>query len=247
MFGVRTGLAVTENHELHRIRRAPFAQYFSQSSIQKLELRIQSVVDKLSSRLQGLKGSGTPVDLKNLFACMTADVIGQYAFNQSYGFLDSLDFSPWWHDILMEVSQNGHTFKQFGIMLPMIKALPLWMLKLANPQMLALVQFQQRFRNQVLEAKGNIAGGEKHPDQTTNNYDILLNDNVRAQEKLTNHLTDETQTIVGAGTATTAHILAIASFRIIDGPPILQKLQAELTVVMSDAHIPKWQQLEQIP
>lgn len=86
MFGVKTGFAVTQNHELHRMRRAPFAHYFSKSSLQKLEPGVQSIVDNLTSRLDGLKGTGKPVDLKILFSCMTADVIGRKLL-RSFSFL----------------------------------------------------------------------------------------------------------------------------------------------------------------
>ena len=246
MFGVKTGLGVTKDHELHRIRRAPFAHYFSKGSLQKLEPSIQSVVDRLTSRLEELKGSGKSVDLKHLFACFTVEVIGQYAFNTTYDFLADPNFSPWWHDLLMIASQNGHMLKQFGFMLPMMKAMPLWMVKIVNPQMFALLELQQSSRKQVLEAKANIADGKVPSDRTTIFYEVLMNDNVRPQEKDTDHLQDEAQTIIGAGTMTTAHILAITAFHVIDNPAVLEKLQAELTTITAKEVTPKWHQLEQL-
>ena len=246
-FGIKTGLVVTENHELHRIRRAPFARYFSKSSLQRLEPRIQSVLDKLTMRLEGFKGSGTPIDLRNVFPCFTADVIGQYCFDDNYKFLDDPNFVPWWHDVIMAVSQNGHTLKQFGFILPMMEAMPLWMVKIMNPQVLALLELQQRFRKQVIETKANIAAGKIPFDRTTIFYDILLNDDIRPQEKETDHLQDEAFTIVAGGTITTAHILAATTFHVINNPSILEKLQAELANAMTVNTAIKWQQLEQLP
>lgn len=63
MFGLRSSFAVTESHDLHRIRRAALAHYFSKSSLQKLEPGVQAMVEKLVNRLQGWKGSGRNVNL----------------------------------------------------------------------------------------------------------------------------------------------------------------------------------------
>ena len=142
MFGLRSSLLVTESHELHRIRRGALAHYFSVQSLRKLEPGVQSQIDKMVSRLHGLKGSGTAINLLDLFASLTGDIIGQYAFAQPYGFLDDPDFSPYWHKIMMEVSINGHMLKQFGWMLPLMQSMPEWMVKIMNPLMLTLISFQ---------------------------------------------------------------------------------------------------------
>lgn len=264
MFGMKTAFLVTESHELHRIRRGVFAHYLSKATLQRLEPGIQSVMDKLVSRFQGLKGSSRNVNLLDVYACLTGDVVGQYAFAQTYGFLDDPGFSPYWHNIMMEVSQNGHVLKQFGWIMPLTKAMPDWLVKFIQPQMMSLLNFQrvcflistckyhtdklQGFRRQVIEAKETIARGEKPVGQETIFYDVLTNDEVRPQEKETDHLQDEAQTIIAAGTVTTGHILALTSYYLVDNPPILEKLQTELGNLMSKTGpSPKWQQLEQLP
>ena len=143
MFGLRYSFFATEDHDLHRIRRAAFAHYLSKASLQRLEPGIQSVVDNLVSRLHGLKESGKVLNLYNVYGALTGDVIGQYAFAQSYGFLQDPDFSPHWHHTMMDVSQNGHLLKQFGFLLPMMQAMPEWLVKLTTPQMMTLVNFQK--------------------------------------------------------------------------------------------------------
>ena len=106
----------------------------------------------------------------------------------------------------------------------------------------------QGYRKQVLEVKASISRGEKPSGQTTIFYDVLTHDDVRPQEKETDHLQDEAQVVIGAGTVTTAHILAIITYHIISNPSILSKLQEELATCMSQTQgRPKWQQLEQLP
>ena len=143
MFGIRSAFLVTESHELHRIRRNALAHYFSKQSLRDLEPGVQSQVDKLVSRLQGLKGTGTAINLLDVYACLTGDIIGQYAFAKPYGFLDDPDFSPYWHKIMIEVSQNGPMLKQFGWMLPLMQSMPDWMVLKTNPLMMTLINFQK--------------------------------------------------------------------------------------------------------
>lgn len=76
---------------------------------------------------------------------------------------------------------------------------------------------------------------------------MLTNPQVRPQEKETDHLQDEAQTIIQAGTVTTANILATTSFYIINNPSIRQRLSAELGTLISKTETPNWQQLEQLP
>lgn len=63
MFGIRSSFLVIESHELHRIKRAALAHYFSKSSIQRLEPGVQAMVDKLVARLQEVKCTGRNVNL----------------------------------------------------------------------------------------------------------------------------------------------------------------------------------------
>ena len=145
MFGVRTAMLATESPELHRIRRASVSHYFSKASLQKLEPGVQSQVDKLLSRIQALQGSGKVINLLDVYACLAADVVCQYAFAKPDGFLDDKDFAPFWHQSIMDVSQNGHMLKQFGFLMPLMKSMPKWMVKIMQPQMMALLEFQEVF------------------------------------------------------------------------------------------------------
>ncbi|KAL8789417.1 MAG: hypothetical protein Q9213_001174 [Squamulea squamosa] len=247
MFGLELAFFATIDHDLHRIRRNAFAHYLSKASLQKLEPGIQSVVDTMVRRLHEVKGTGKIINCKHLFGCLTGDVIGQYAFAQAYNFLEDPDFSPHWHQVLMDVSMNGHMLKQFPLMLPMMKAMPRWMVKLTTPNMIPLLNFQEAFRSQVINAKKEIAEGRKPIGQTNIFYDVLTNPEVHPSNKETDYLQDEAQTIIGAGTVTTNHILSLLHFYIIDNSRVQQKLQAELGALMVDHPTPKWSQLEQLP
>lgn len=68
------------------------------------------------------------------------------------------------------------------------------------------------------------------------------------QEKTLERLSDEGNILIGAGSETTAQILAVLSYHLISNPGILAKLREELETVMPDLNTPiKWQQLERLP
>ena len=100
----------------------------------------------------------------------------------------------------------------------------------------------------MVEVKAQLAKGIDIPGQRTIFYDILTNDSLRPQEMETQYLMDEAQIVIAAGTVTTAHILSVTCFHIVNNPEILATLQAELRTAMLDSQtqIP-WQKLEQLP
>ncbi len=54
-------------------------------------------------------------------------------------------------------------------------------------------------------------------------YDILANDQVRPQEKDSFHLRTESLGLIAAGTVTTAYLLAIVSYHLLENPHIRAK------------------------
>ena len=141
-FGIGTSTFGTDSHEIHRNRRAAVAPYFSKASVYQLEPIIQSIVDKLESRLTAIKGTGTVLNLIDVFTSLTADVIVQYTFAKPYGFMDSPDFDPHWYKVVMDVCEMSLIFKQFGWMESMMRKIPPWVVEKMNPQLSALTRLE---------------------------------------------------------------------------------------------------------
>ena len=91
------------------------------------------MVDKLISRLQTLRGTGTIVNLINVFPCLTSDVICQYAFASPYGYLDAPEFAPTWHKAVMEASEGSHFFKHFAWIEKIMRTIPTSIVKKMAP------------------------------------------------------------------------------------------------------------------
>jgi len=90
---------------------------------------------------------------------------------------------------MMEVSQSGHMLRRFGWMMPLMKSMPDRRVKVLQPQMATLLEFQARCRGQVMEVKQQITEGEKAPGQTTISWDVLTNPQVRPPGKGNSSLT----------------------------------------------------------
>jgi cytochrome P450 len=107
MFGTTNAAVGTIDHELHRLRRSALNPFFSKQAVTRLEPVIKANVDHLYRRLREFAGTGKPVNLSDAFTCLSADVIGAYAFGKEYGFLNSKDFFPRWR-LLMMVCEKVH-------------------------------------------------------------------------------------------------------------------------------------------
>jgi cytochrome P450 len=76
----------------------------------------------------------------------------------------------------------------------------------------------------------------------------LLNSDLGPEEKTLPRISEEGQTVVGAGTITTAHFLKTTSFHLLANPEILHKLKTELSSAIPNPGIPvQLQQLEKLP
>ncbi|KAL9099760.1 MAG: hypothetical protein Q9163_004791, partial [Psora crenata] len=246
-FGGANSTFKTIDHDLHRARRAVLAPFFSNASVQRLEPSVQQVADKLLARLQDLKGTGTKVNLINMFSAFSGDVIWQYAFAKSYLFVEQPDFAPHWYRWLIDIGDGGHLMEHFPWLEPLVTSMPLWLTKLMSPRMMPLINLQTLFTEQVNETKSDVYQG-KDTGKPTIIHDMLLNDQVRPQDKETAHLVSEGTAIIGAGTLTTAHTLSLLLFHLLDNPDILAKVRRDLKALMPDADAkPKWHQLNKLP
>jgi Cytochrome P450 len=142
MFGNSRSMLGTLPHAHHRLRRAALNPYFSKQSVAQLEPMICRVVENLCRRFREARETGEPVNLGYAFAALTMDVITEYSFSKSYGCVDAPDFSHQWPDIIDAVSEATHINKQFGWLLPLMKMMPLWVVRATNPNMMQLIYLQ---------------------------------------------------------------------------------------------------------
>ncbi|KAL9631283.1 MAG: hypothetical protein Q9204_004301 [Flavoplaca sp. TL-2023a] len=271
-FGPTNYAFATISHELHRTRRGAIAPFFSKTLVQQLEPSVVTMIQKLVNRLEKLKGTGTVVNLIEMYPCLTSDIICQYAFASPYGYLDMPEFAPLWHNALMDASEGFLFFSQFPWLETLMRKLPQPLVRELVPNLSSLflmtgemLRVFQMVREKVDQVQADLANDKKPDGQRTIFHDLFTNDSLSPEEKTPERLAAEGFSVVGAGSAfvvslwpchrlifsssqTVAHTLAVISYHLIANPDILKKLQDELAGVMpTDDSTPKWSRLEQLP
>jgi cytochrome P450 len=100
-------MAATEGHNMHRRRRAVIIPFFSVASVRKLEPVIRQHTEKVLARLEQ---ASEPVEMNLLFKTYTTDTVVQYAFGDSFHFLDDAECGkPYFKAVEMFFSLN-HLF-----------------------------------------------------------------------------------------------------------------------------------------
>lgn len=247
MAGAPTSSFATASHNLHRLRRSALNPFFSKRSVYQTESLIKSKIEQLCRRFQSAMETNEIIRLDAAYMALTMDIITHYAFGSSYNYLAEPDFKLEWKETVIAGSANGAFLRQFPWALPIMKRVPLWVLQKLNPPAGSLVAWQHMIRAQVDGIIANNKSGDKKKADGTI-FQALLDSDLPPEEKSADRLQDEGQTLVGAGSETTAKSLSVITFYLLDDKQKLAKLRAELKTVMptptSDVSLTA---LEQLP
>ena len=168
------------------------------------------------------------VRLDAAFMALTMDIITHFAFGASYEMLDEPDFNLKWKETVIDGSANGVMLRQFPSMLPVLKATPLWLIEYGDAKAAKLVAWQHMIRKQVDEILAKNQAG-KRAEGTI--FQAVLDSDLPPDEKSADRLQDEAQTVVGAGSETTAKTLAFLLFFLTSDPTKRKRLRDEIMTV----------------
>jgi cytochrome P450 len=249
-FGAPFSLVGTINHDHHRFRRSILNNYFSKRSVANLGPSIHSKVDKLITRLEEAYTTRTIRHLELDFAALTADVITDYCYGWSYGYLDS-EKAATSNDLVDAV--NGlmvvfHINRFFPFLITIFRNSSPALVRWLQPHMADLLDLKSRLRQQAGEALHRQS--LKHVDNRGrgNVFDALSSLDVPAQERTLDRLEDESALLLGAGTETTARAITVAMFHLIRDREAMRKLRIELkTVLETPRSRASWLDLEKLP
>ncbi|KAF2748400.1 cytochrome P450 [Sporormia fimetaria CBS 119925] len=234
MFGEPNTLISTVEHDIHKRRRAPVAPYFSMAAIRRVDPVIRKYLDILNRRLGEYKASGQPVTLNCAFMAFTTDIITEYAFGLSWGYLEAEVFYPNWLPLVIGVSEQSLLHKQMPWLTNALRKIPLeWVMKV-KPEVAAFHQLQRGIQSQIEKVMKQKQDGEltKDSKQTTIYHGLLMSD-AHASEMTPEYLHGLGTTVVSAGGITTAHYLKTTKFHLLanSGFRISHGLLARLTRV----------------
>jgi cytochrome P450 len=140
---VKGSMWTTIDSDLHKLRRAPLAPYFSSSAIRKFDPVIRNKLDILCDKLENCRRNQEVVCLDVAFTALTTDIITQYAFGISYGFLEAAEFNPGWLKLLQGASEQSILTKHMPWLVDGLRRIPIaWVVKI-KPQVASMMRFNK--------------------------------------------------------------------------------------------------------
>lgn len=242
IFGFPHSMIATVGHDLHRFRRGLLNNFFSKKSVLELSPIMHEKESKLMQRFEKAHQNNIVLQLDDAFAALTADLISEYSWGVSSGFLEDEHFNNNIRQALNEISTFVHVNRFFPILATILRAMPRWLLGRLRPGATAVLDMQDLVAQQSTDQKKKAKTSRKTI------FDALSDPSVPPKERSPRRLEDEGLIVVVAGTETTARALTLAAFYIYQNKLLLLKLREELRPVMpTPTTEASWPQLEQIP
>lgn len=129
--------------------------------------------------------------------------------------------------------------KQFGWLYKVAVRMPEWIVSLVHPLTRHLFDLRRSISEKVQAGQISAEKGES----SHSIFYGLQQSNLPSHELGVKRLTDEGLTLIGAGTVTTAHTLAIIFYHVLSSPTILQRLRDDLASLPTDL---TWSRLSQL-
>lgn len=132
-------------------------------------------------------------------------------------------------------------------MFPILDLLPDWWVRATNPLIAQLRTLQKEYASQIelILSHNDKTGSDTHP---TVFHSLRDDDDLPLSEKSLPRLVWEAQSLVGAGTLTSTHMMAITTYHVLANPSVLKNLITELEDAIPDPATPcPLQHLEQLP
>ncbi|KAG8169190.1 hypothetical protein KVR01_001939 [Diaporthe batatas] len=232
----------TEDHDLHRIRRAPIAKYFSRQSTLQLEAVVLNQLEHFCKKLLSCQ-NGAAFDITTAYSCFTSDVISTCCFGEPLGFLAQSGWEPNWRRPTYSFLDTIFLLRFFPILRRLVRfgnflALHGW---LGSDIKMVLHTIHVRIPTLVSKAPRSIASGS----QQTLYTHIQDSNGLPESERSPSRLSAESMALLNAGTETTAWALSVITFYLLSQPEILHRLTRELN--QTNPEQKTWQVLEKLP
>ncbi|KKY29405.1 putative trichodiene oxygenase [Diaporthe ampelina] len=219
----------TADHDLHRIRRAPVAKFFSRSVIIGLENEIAAVAQRLCDKIMAQRGNGTPFDLTMAYSNLSTDIISAYCFGEGFNLLDKPGWGSNFRESNLAVLRHWFLFRFFPF-LRGLASLGVWFLDYLPDQTALFIRTMQiEVPNLVTKATENLKAG------------VVYERPIFVQAMLESSLSKEDK-------SPDRMCLSVMTYHILANPEIFTTLTQELKEAIPDSqHLPHWATLEKLP
>ncbi|KAL8983026.1 MAG: hypothetical protein Q9205_002616 [Flavoplaca limonia] len=247
-FNNPTSSFATVKHHTHRNRRAALNPFFSKRKIASHSPAIQQRMIRLCERLaKQYLGTDQVLKLDDMWGCWTSDIIVDYCFERDYHFAEQPRFRAFFTDAMVDLLDPVHFVTQFPWVVKLVNLLPESAVKYMQPGMATVIQFNNEMKEQIVDIK---RGAKNEDTEKTHDtvFSALLESTLPPEELSVTRLQHEAISVTGAGIETTMRTLSLASFHIIDNPPVLHRLRQELRTAIPDPEDPpSWDELGRLP
>ncbi|KAK2754360.1 hypothetical protein FQN54_007004 [Arachnomyces sp. PD_36] len=248
--GSQDSLHLSVPHGLHRQRRKHLEAFFSRQNIDCIEKVIADEAQLLDSRLQKFKGTGTAVHIDHAFTALTGDVIGRITCGTHPGFVEDVDFSPGWHELIIKTVLAGPSFRCFTWLNRLLQLVPCSILQRLYPKGTSNLMVGSMGAQYIEKIKEQIQNGNLDPsDSSKSVFHHLRTSDIPESEKSTARLQAESMIFLISGAVTSAHTLSMIVYHLLSNPHMEKRLREDLKDAMAcyPAQNPLWSDLEKIP
>ncbi|KAF1842730.1 cytochrome P450 [Cucurbitaria berberidis CBS 394.84] len=237
MVGKQSGtpdyMTATEDHDMHRRRRAVINPFFSVASVRKLEPVIRQHTEKVLARLEQ---ATEPVEMNLLFKAYANDTVVQYAFGVCFHFLDDAECGkPYFKAVDMFFSLN-HLFGHWPFIGWMVGKAPGWVMRNFGE---GLREMWRRKWYWWIQKVGEIRTSNDPERVKSTIFGGVLNSSLPDAENTDLRLASETQLVIFAGEGTTANPKISSTH-----PSILATVKAKLSSLPDS---PSFAQIDALP
>ncbi|KAI0485715.1 cytochrome P450 CYP682H1 [Xylaria cf. heliscus] len=241
-FAQRTGIS-TPDHDLHRRRRNALNSFFSVASIRRLEPIMKKYMAEMISRMEQAGQTGVIMQMHSVFKACASDVITEYAFGESFGFMYTPDFGKRFFESTDVFFFLTHIFGLVPWLVHCVQNIPSWLIKLLAPNLSELRDRQDWWIAKVREIRNS-----PNPERVKSTiFEGILNSSLSPEEKSDKRLASEAQLVVFAGEGTTAHTLTCCLYQLLANKDEVRKIKAELVAAVPDPSNIQLSQIDNLP
>lgn len=113
------------DHSTHRHRRAAISKLFSRSHIFKIEGLVHSKAQRLCDKFLEYADRG-PFDAATAYSCFTTDLITDYCFGRSTGFLEQPNWEPNYREPVLTMLSMTHLTRHIPVLTGILDLAPLY-------------------------------------------------------------------------------------------------------------------------
>ena len=243
--GLENSMFNYESNKAHRIRRAVFEPLFSRRTVLLLESVVQSHVSKLLNKVKVLKTKGEAISLHRAFACVSVDVITEYATNQCWDVMDKEDFGDEFFRMIDTLGKGIWLLKQFPF-LKFMTALPPNVARLLSKEAGGVGDLIEDCKREVRRIAATWSKEEKEKLEHKTIFHQLLDPEAETGHVVpsVNEMAAEAFAFVVAASGTTGNALEMTTMGILEDPKIYKRVMEELMSAFPDGGAMAWQEIE---